>query len=257
MNISLSDTTVEAIIDEIRKQSDIDFIFNHEELEKCPRVNIEVTGASVDQVLKLCLQNTGLGFERINKTIIITQEKKENANPGNKSGRTQTLRGTVSDRDSRIPLPFASVVIQNSQPSRGTTTDLEGNFRFERLPVGRYTLQVSYVGYEDSEVPEVLLGSAKEVVISVDITERTESIGEVFVRYKKGEALNQMSTVSSRSFSVEESKRYPVSVSDPARMAQVFAGVTGTDDATNEIVIRGNSPYWLLWKLEGVGGWRK
>jgi len=251
LNFSLQDTTVEAVINEIRTQTDMDFIYNHEELQKCPRVSIEVTSGTVDEVLRLCLKGSGLSFERRNNTIIIIPEKKgaPRSEPGS---RTQTLRGTVTDRDSRIPLPFASVVIMDSDPAWGCNTDLDGNFRFDKLPVGRYALKVSYVGYEEAVVPEVLLGSAKEVVLSLEITERTETIGEVSVMYKKGEALNQMSTVSSRSFSVEESKRYPVSVSDPARMAQVFAGVSGTDDSSNEIVIRGNSPYWLLWRLEGV-----
>lgn len=252
LHISLRDTTVEAVIAEIRKQSDVDFIFNHEELKNCPRVSIEVRGETVDQVLQRCLQNTGLSYEKVNNTIIITPSKK--GDPGFNTGslRKQTLRGTVTDRDSRVPLPFATVVVVGLNAQRGTSTDPDGNFRFEDLPVGRYTLRVSYVGYEEGVLPEILLGSAKEVVLSVEIRERTEFLGELLVRYKKGEALNQMTTVSSRSFSVEESKRYPVSVSDPARMAQVFAGVSGTDDATNEIVIRGNSPYWLLWRLEGV-----
>ena len=241
LNISMSDTTFEAVISEIRKQTDMDFIFNHEELERIPLVSIEVNGATVDHVLEQCLENTGLGFEKINNTIIITPEKKEDGF-SRKTQRTQTLRGTVIDRDSRVPLPFASVVIMDTNPQRGSTTDLDGNFSFNELPVGRYTLQISYVGYEEALVQEILLGSAKEVVVSVEIRERTQSLGEVFVRYKKGEALDQMTTVSSRSFSVEETKRYPASVSDPARMAQVFAGVSGTDDSSNEIVIRGNSP---------------
>jgi hypothetical protein len=252
LNISMSDTTVEAVISEIRKQTDMDFIFNHEELDKIPRVSIEARGETVEQVLEQCLMNTGFSFEKVNNTIIITPEKKEDSGARSRSFRTQTLRGTVLDRDSRIPLPFASVVIMDTNPQRGTTTNLDGNFSFEKLPVGRYTLQISYVGYEEAVVQEILLGSAKEVILSVEIRERTQSIGEVFVRYKKGEALDQMTTVSSRSFSVEETKRYPASVSDPARMAQVFAGVSGTDDSSNEIVIRGNSPYWLLWRLEGV-----
>ena len=251
LNLDMSDTTVEAVIDEIRIQTDLDFIFNHEALEGCPRVSLKVVNGTVNEVLKLCLQNTGLTFEKVKNTIIITPDEKKEP-PPRPGLRTQTLRGTVIDRDSRVPLPFATVAIVNSNPSRGTSTDEKGAFRFEDLPVGRYTLKISYVGYEEAILPEVLLGSAKELVLSVDLRERTESIGEVLVMYKKGESLNQMTTVSSRSFSVEESKRYPASVSDPARMAQVFAGVSGTDDATNEIVIRGNSPYWMLWMLEGV-----
>ena len=251
LNLDMSDTTVEAVINEIRIQTDLDFIFNHEALDRCPRVSLRVVNGTVEEVLNLCLQNTGLTFEEVRNTIIITPDKAKEPEPRPRL-RTQTLRGTVIDRDSRLPLPFATVAIVNSSPSRGTSTDERGAFRFEDLPVGRYTLKISYVGYEEAILPEVLLGSAREVVLSVDLRERTESIGEVLVMYKKGESLNQMTTVSSRSFSVEETKRYPASVSDPARMAQVFAGVSGTDDSTNEIVIRGNSPYWMLWMLEGV-----
>ncbi len=251
LNLSLEDTTVEAVLDEIRNQTDIDFIFNHEEVAKCPRVSIRVRNGTVDEVLNLCLQNTGLTFEKVKGTIIILPEKKEK--PRIRSDLpTQTLRGNVRDRDSRSPLPFATVVVLNSDPVRGTTTDSAGNFRFDKLPVGRHSLMVTYVGYEDALFSEILLGSAKEVVLSVEIAERSESIGEVSISYKKGDPLNQMTSVSSVSFSVEETKRYPVSISDPARMAQVFAGVSGYDDATNEIVIRGNSPNWLQWRLEGV-----
>ena len=63
---------------------------------------------------------------------------------------------------------------------------------------------------------------------------------------------NKLATVSARSFGVEETKRFPASISDPGRMALSFAGVTNTDDTTNEIVIRGNAPNQLLWKIEGV-----
>ena len=67
ITISLKDTTVEAILNEIRNQTDFDFIYNHEEVEKCPRVSIHVVGATVEDVLTLCLKNTGLSFEKVNE----------------------------------------------------------------------------------------------------------------------------------------------------------------------------------------------
>jgi len=39
---------------------------------------------------------------------------------------------------------------------------------------------------------------------------------------------------------------------DPARMAANYAGVQGNDDSNNDLVIRGNSPLGVLWRLEGV-----
>ena len=250
ITIHLTDTTVEAVIDRIRNQTEISFIYNHEELERCPPVTVSVSDGTVEEVLEQCLAGTGMTFRKVNEAIILTPaEAQGTPSPG---GRKGVLRGTVIDRDSRVPLPFATVVVLHTAPVRGSTTDYDGRFRIANLPVGRHTVMVSYVGYEEAELSEIFIGSSRETDITVAITEKSESIGEVSVSMIKGEPVNQMATVSSRSFSVEETKRYAASISDPARMVLVFAGVSGTDDATNEIVIRGNSPNWLLWRMEGV-----
>lgn len=251
VSLSFSDTTVEAIIHEIRNQIDIDFIFNHEELEKCPRVSISVSGETVEDVLDQCLIGSGLSYQKVNNTIIITPVK-ESKKTGEYQGPVQTIRGIVKDRESGVTLPFANIELMNTDPLIGTNTTLQGIFELKNVPVGRYSIRVTYVGYEDAILSEVLVGSAKEVNLSIEIEESLESLGEVSVTLKKGEPLNQMAVVSSRSFNVEETKRYPATVGDPARMAQVFAGVSGNDDSSNEIIIRGNSPNWMIWRLEGV-----
>lgn len=253
INIHLADTTMEAVIDQIRSQTEINFIYNHEELAQCPPVSVSLSGATVEEVLEQCLAGTGMTFQKVNEAIIITPGSDQNkGTPPGSGGRKGVLRGTVIDRDSRIPLPFATVVVLHTEPLRGSTTDYQGRFRISNLPVGRHTVMVSYVGYEEVVLSEIFVGSSREAEITVAITEQSESIGEVAVSLIKGEPVNQMATVSARSFSMEETKRYAASISDPARMVLVFAGVSGTDDATNEIVIRGNSPNWLLWRLEGV-----
>jgi hypothetical protein len=253
VSISMRDTSAEAVINEIRNQVDIDFVYNHEELEKCPKVSVDISNGTVEEVLDHCLRNSGLSHKKINNTIIIAPEKEDPGKSGTRSKTpTQILRGTIRDRDSKVPLPFANIVLLDTDPQLGTTSDNNGQFELLKVPVGRYSILVRYVGYEDVVLSEVVLGSAKEKVLAIELSERLESIGEVSVTLTKGEALNQMAVVSSRSFNVEETKRYPATVGDPARMAQVFAGVSGNDDSSNEIIIRGNSPNWMIWRLEGV-----
>lgn len=253
VSIVLKDTTIEAVISEIRKQTDADFIYNHEEISKCEKISIHVNNVTIEEALDISLKNTNFSYKKVNSTYVIVLVKKTSEIPEHKSKiQTQTLRGRVIDQDSKVSLPFANVVILNTNPRLGTTTDTDGYFKIEELPVGRYSVKVSYVGYEEAVVPEILVGSAKEVILNIEIAEKTETLDEVYVSIKKGEALNEMATISAKSFSVEETKRYAASISDPARMAQVFAGVSTNDDASNEIVIRGNSPNWMLWRLEGV-----
>ncbi|MGW8315482.1 MAG: carboxypeptidase regulatory-like domain-containing protein [Bacteroidales bacterium] len=252
ITIHLTDTTVAAVIDQVRSQTEISFIYNHEELDRCPPVTVWVTDGTVEEILEQCLAGTGMTYRKVNEAIILTPLEGEDSSMPRSTGKKGVLRGTVIDRDSRVPLPFATVVVLHTDPVRGSTTDYQGRFRIANLPVGRHTVMVSYVGYEEAMLSEVFVGSSRETDITVAITEKSESIGEVSVSMIKGEPVNQMATVSARSFSVEETKRYAASISDPARMVLVFAGVSGTDDATNEIVIRGNSPNWLLWRIEGV-----
>ncbi|MCF8465275.1 MAG: carboxypeptidase-like regulatory domain-containing protein [Flavobacteriales bacterium] len=167
---------------------------------------------------------------------------------------TQIVRGSVLDQDSKIPLIGATVFIVGTDPILGASTDLDGRFTITGVPVGRHDLAIQYLGYEPKSIPQVDVGSGKEVVLKVEMTESTEKLAEVVITgdKKSAEANNEMALVSTRSFSLEQSERFAASMNDPGRMALSFAGVNLTDDVTNEISIRGNSPKGLLWRLEGV-----
>jgi hypothetical protein len=167
---------------------------------------------------------------------------------------TQTIRGRIIDRESQSPLLGASVAITSVVPVKGNTTDADGHFKIEKVPVGRHTLKINYIGYEEQVIPELLLGSGKELVLTVGLTESIRQMDEVVItaQPEKGQPLNEMATLSARTISVEETKRYAASVNDPARAAMSYAGVATTDDGGNQIVIRGNSPKGILWRLEGI-----
>lgn len=167
---------------------------------------------------------------------------------------TQTIRGNVADEDTQVPLVGATVVVVNSDPILGASTDVDGNFEIRNVPLGRQTIHVKYLGYEAKTISSIDVGSGKEVVLKVQLLESTEQLQEVVVKAEKDPSrpTNEMAVVSTRSFSLEQSERFAASMNDPGRMALSFAGVNLTNDITNEISIRGNSPKGLLWRLEGI-----
>lgn len=167
---------------------------------------------------------------------------------------TQTLRGQIIDNESNAGIPGSTVVVLGTDPLKGAVSDEEGYFRIENLPVGRYTLQISSIGYDDRLIPELLIGSGKEVILNLALTESLIQMDEIVIKSDliKGGPQNELAFISARSFSVEETKRYAASINDPARMALSFAGVSGNSDDSNEIIVRGNSPRGVLWKVEGV-----
>lgn len=163
----------------------------------------------------------------------------------------QTIKGTVTDADSKKALPAATIVLMGTDQS--VIADSLGNFRINNVPIGRHSIQVSLIGYESGTVAEFLVTSGKEIILTIPLREKVAKLEEVRVsRKNRLKASNEFAGASSRGFSVEETKRYAAAAYDPARMAQNFAGVSNNGDGDNSIVVRGNSPQAVLWRLEGI-----
>lgn len=165
-----------------------------------------------------------------------------------------TIRGTVIDRITKNTLPGANVILVNTYPLTGTSTDINGKFRLENIAVGRVSLKVTFIGYKDIYLNNLTLNTGKELILEIEMEENviTQKAVEIKGIADKSSALNKMATVSARSFTVEETSRYAGSRNDVARMASNYAGIVGSNDARNDIIIRGNSPSGLLWRLEGI-----
>jgi hypothetical protein len=153
-----------------------------------------------------------------------------------------------------LPLPGANVVLVEADPVYGTTTDERGIFRLDKVPVGRQSIKVSYLGYKEKVLSNLNVTTGKELVLTIGLDEVVLQMDEVVIRAddRKDLPVNEMALISARSFTIEETERFAGSVGDPARMASSFAGVSTMSDQQNEIVIRGNSPMGLLWRLEGM-----
>lgn len=162
---------------------------------------------------------------------------------------TQNIKGVILDKDSKATIPFASVFVLNSKPLIGTTSDIDGKFILKNVPVGRKTIVVQYIGYEQYVNSSIELTSGKEIDLTIELKESFTKLEEVTIVAKSREAITR---ISSQEFSIEETKRFAASFNDPARMAQSYAGVSSNDDENNEIVIRGNSPKGMLWRLDGI-----
>jgi hypothetical protein len=169
----------------------------------------------------------------------------------------QTIRGRILDEVSQQPLPGVNIVITSAQGNLlGATTNEDGVYRIEKVPVGRHDLKITFIGYEDQFLQNVMVTAGKEVVLNVNLTEKISQLNEVVVtadtKEDKTATNNDLAVVSARSFNTDDTKRYAGSLGDPSRMAANFAGVIGGNDSRNDIVVRGNSPTGMLWQLEGL-----
>lgn len=167
---------------------------------------------------------------------------------------TQTVRGKVFDSETQFPLTGVKVQLYTADSTikYRALTDPDGNFSIKNVPVGKHEIIASMLTYDDKTLT-VEVNSGKEAIVQIPMQESYIEQQEVVVTgRKKGEVINELALISAQQFSVSETNRYPGSRSDPARMASNFAGVGGSDDSRNDIVVRGNSPLGVVWKVEGI-----
>jgi hypothetical protein len=167
---------------------------------------------------------------------------------------TQTVRGTIIDVDSKLPLTGVTIVIPGTDPMVGTSTDIKGIFRFKNIPLGRIAVRISCIGYETKTITDIVVNAGKEVVLDISMQESVIKIDEAVVKaYRnKGEAINEMTQLSLHSITLEETKRFTGGMDDPARVVSCFAGVASTPDGSSDIIVRGNSPKYMQWRLDGA-----
>ena len=166
----------------------------------------------------------------------------------------QTVRGTVVDAFTGSMLAGATVVIASTNPLVGTSSNEQGEFSFPNIQPGRWSFTCSFMGFSSQSIANVMVSSGKESMLNFKLTEKVSSLNDVVVKSKssKEKPRNESALISTRTFSVEETERFAGSLGDPARMVSNYAGVVTGNDSRNDIVIRGNSPMGLLWRLEGV-----
>ena len=163
----------------------------------------------------------------------------------------QNIRGVVLDKLSQTPIIGATIVVQNS--TKQVQTDNSGNYLLNDMAPDRYEIKVSFSGYKEVIIPNVIVTSGKEVILDITMEDEFNKLNEVVVKASnKAGTINKLASVSARTFSMEEVNRFAGGRSDVARLAANFAGVSTPDDSRNDIVIRGNSPVGVLWRIDGM-----
>lgn len=223
------------------------FAYSNQDIDLNRMVTLSVNEETILAILRQIFPGNDLNFSERGNKILIVKVKPPTI--------FQTVRGTVVEAETKQPIPGANVIILNSDPLLGASTDLYGRFKIEKVPVGRHSIRGTFSGYRPFFIENLSVDAGKETVLEISMTESVTELETIVVTAEldKARPINDMAVVSAKSFTVEETSKYAGSFNDPARMATTYAGVVSSnDDTDNGIIIRGNSPRGLLWRLEGV-----
>ena len=251
LSISVQNLPIGQILKLMEKEGAFTIGYSQSSINVSRSVNLSVNDMPVREILSKIFPSGTIAYRVLGNRLLLYANKTSQISPE----FSQTVRGTVIDTESNQPMPGVNVILWGSDPLIGASTDSYGRFKIERVPVGRHNFVASFMGYRPKTLPGITVDAGKEVVLNIGLEESVTELGTVVVtdEIDKSRPLNEMVMVSGKSFSVEETSRYAGSFHDPARMATTYAGVVASaDDVENSIIIRGNSPKGLLWRLEGM-----
>jgi hypothetical protein len=166
--------------------------------------------------------------------------------------QVQSISGRIIDRDSRSPLAGATIAVADTTIS--ALSNASGNFILNHVPTGRQRLIITFVGYETVTTDQIIVGAGKQLDLLIEMTEEKKQLTTISITAPRNSKLpvNKFAQVSGRSFSAEETQRFVATANDPSRMVVGFPGVQATRDTRSDIIIRGNNPVGMQWRLEGL-----
>ncbi len=96
------------------------------------------------------------------------------------------ISGTIVD-PSKAPLPFANVILHQSNTEKnvtGSISDDDGVYRFENVASGEYWIEVSVLGFATKKSEPFTL-SGENKTLNFTLQEETQTLGEVVIKSKK------------------------------------------------------------------------
>ena len=245
VTIHLNNITLEEALTILSISYAIEFSYSDDVVPTHEIVNLSIQDETLTSALDKLLSKFNLGYKVTGKRVLLKKSA---------IVLTHTIRGSIRDEITNAPLPGVTILVKSNGIQLGSSSDSLGNFSIKDVPVGRISIVASCIGFNTRIVENVLLGTGKELFLDLKISESVTAIDEVIVTAQRKDLVpgGGVALTSGKSFTVEESKRYAGSLGDPARMVTAYPGITSASDEGNALIVRGNSPRGVLWRIEGI-----
>lgn len=163
--------------------------------------------------------------------------------------------GVVLEENSGVELLGATIELFNEKKTYRTVSDESGYFNIPKVLKGVYKLKIQYVGYNTLEIEKVQIRNVQDRILNYYLEMNNNYLKQVIIipDDKFISSINNLTKISSYHYSYDFLDKTPGTFSDPIRIAQNFPGVVSAgDDLTNEIVVRGNSPRYTGYYIDGI-----
>jgi hypothetical protein len=157
--------------------------------------------------------------------------------------------GRVYDFATKQPIPFANVLVLNT--NYGAATNADGYFLIENLLVNTYQIRVSVIGYNPQTKTDIVIQTGKPVEVNFELVPQAIELEGVTVTsdYFRRDPLEANSI---RNFNYEEIRRSPGGFEDVIRALSILPGVAQADAGRNDLIVRGGAPSENLYLIDGI-----
>lgn len=160
-----------------------------------------------------------------------------------------TFRGFVYDKADESPIPYANVVLKDK--SLGTSSNLDGYFQINNIPVGEYDVEISFLGYTTIDA-KINVKNGKIVTQKYYMVSSSEVLDDVVLSGKRQEMKTKVLT-GFVNLGTKDIQRFSVGGdADLVKAIQILPGVVTTGDQGGQIYIRGGAPIQNLTLLDGM-----
>lgn len=236
---------LEKVLKWLHKTHDIKLAYDNE-LIKGVAVSGSLENASVSESLDIILANTNLSFVIINNKVVITPKRESIA--GQPSRYDFRLAGSIKDGTSGESLPNAVIEIKGT--GSGAVSNVDGFFTLAKVPNDTCTLRITYLGYMPKEIrlsPDMPLDN-----LEVPLQTNTEILEDITITDQYDNALLVNEKISRIAFNPQALSNLPsMGEQDLFRTLQLMPGVSGTNESSSGLVIRGSLPSQNLVLLDG------
>lgn len=164
--------------------------------------------------------------------------------------QTGKIVGIITDASTKELLAGANIVILDQ--NLGASSDENGEFLVNKIPVGTYRIEVSFVGYITQDFTDVIVRSSKPAILKVELKPQNLE-GEAIVvtaGYFNEEKLTQTSVINLQR---EEIRRFPGGFEDIVRTVTVLPGVSvNPAGGRNDLLVRGGGPSENLYIINNI-----
>lgn len=161
----------------------------------------------------------------------------------------RTISGIVMSAEDQERLPFADVVIQGS--SQGTSTNVDGFFTLIDAPEEAFTLQILYIGFATKEM---FIDAGSEDLANLEVAMSSGVVmDELVIKGRSFKVMNASEGISTVSLSPAQLALLPnVGEVDIFRSLQLLPGVSGSNESSSGLFVRGGTPDQNLVLLDGM-----